>query len=96
MSNICLHIMLRCPICQQSIISDSLMPLATIRQMIEIGETYANLDKKEWSAHRTLPFPSIGGHQDALLAGGTFQHNMQTNIGHSLLCHNLSTMESLI
>ena len=25
------------------------MPLATIRQMIEIGETEANLDEKEWS-----------------------------------------------
>ena len=26
------------------------MPLATMRQMIEIGETEANLDEKEWSA----------------------------------------------
>ena len=26
------------------------MPLATIRQMIEIGETEASLDEKEWSA----------------------------------------------
>ena len=26
------------------------MPLATIRQMIEIGEREANLDQKEWSA----------------------------------------------
>ena len=26
------------------------MPLATMRQMIEIGETEANLDWKEWSA----------------------------------------------
>ena len=26
------------------------MPFATIRQMIEIGETEANLDEKEWSA----------------------------------------------
>ena len=26
------------------------MPLATMRQMIEIGETEANLDEKEWPA----------------------------------------------
>ena len=26
------------------------MPLATVRQMIEIGETEANLDEKKWSA----------------------------------------------
>ena len=26
------------------------MPLATMREMIEIGETEANLDEKEWSA----------------------------------------------
>ena len=26
------------------------MPLATMRQIIEIGETEANLDEKEWSA----------------------------------------------
>ena len=26
------------------------MPLATMRQMIEIGETEANSDQKEWSA----------------------------------------------
>ena len=26
------------------------MPLATMRQMIEIGETGANLDEKAWSA----------------------------------------------
>ena len=32
------------------IISGSVMPLATIRQMIEIGETEANLDENEWSA----------------------------------------------
>ena len=32
------------------IISGSVMPLATIRQVIEIGETEANLDEKEWSA----------------------------------------------
>ena len=25
------------------------MPLATMREMIEIGETEANLDEKEWS-----------------------------------------------
>ena len=26
------------------------MPLATMRQMIGIGETEANIDKKEWSS----------------------------------------------
>ena len=26
------------------------MPLATMRQMIEVGETEANLDEKEWFA----------------------------------------------
>ena len=33
-----------------SIISGSVIPLATIRQIIETGETDANLDEKKWSA----------------------------------------------
>ena len=30
------------------------MPLATMRQMIEIGESEVNLDEKEWSALLTF------------------------------------------
>ena len=33
-----------------SIISGSVMPVATMREMIEIGETEANLDETEWFA----------------------------------------------
>ena len=34
------------------------MPLATIRQMTEIGETAASLDEKEWSALLKFQFSS--------------------------------------
>ena len=36
------------------IISGNFIPLATMRQMIEIGESEANLDEKEWSALLTF------------------------------------------
>ena len=34
------------------------MPLATLRQIIEIGESEANLDEKEWSALLTFQIAS--------------------------------------
>ena len=39
------------------------MPLATVRQMIDIGEMEANLDEKEWSA--LLKFQSASENFDS-------------------------------
>ena len=52
------------------------MPLATMRQMIETGETETNLDKKEWST---------------LLKFQTASENFDSGYGHDSNRNSIST-----
>ena len=58
------------------------MPLATMMQMIEIGETEANLDEKEWSALQKFQissenFDSRYGHDSNRNSISMWHYNQQ-------------------
>ena len=58
------------------------MPLATVRQMIEIGETEVNLDEKEWSVLLKFQiasekFDSGYGHDSNRNSISRWDHNQQ-------------------